>query len=1013
MRKRTIVGLLVLGCAWIPGGAAAQDGGIRGVVMDQDFEVPLPGVKVRVSETGQETVTSSGGAFSLQGLEPGSYTVLFSKTGYARGTKPGVVVVPGQLAEADLSLAGEYEEMNELVVRDIQLGGASEVGLLNLRLESSALMDSVGADLMGKAGASDAAQALRLVSGATVQDGKYAVIRGLPDRYVSSQMNGVRLPTADADKRAVQLDQFPAALIESVQVTKTFTPDQQGDASGGAVNVVLKGLPDGPVLQGGFGIEANSQVIEKRNDFLTYKGGGVDYWGKDGGGRNIPPPDGSVGGRPAIPLNSSVGTSRGTAPSSYSWGAGVGNLIKFDSGLKVGGLANMYYKRKASTYSGGQQNKYASYLPSDPTYLPPSMLGDPHLLPEVLGDSGNNPYVNGAADFRTELYDAEQSVDQVKWGVLGTFGIETENHQLSLLYMQTHVAEDKTTLLEDTRGKAFFDPGNQNPVTAPYNRSQALDYRERDTDTLQLGGHHVLPFPDWVDGDFFELLDPEIDWYAAASSAAMDNPDKRLFADRWTPERTQTNRHGQVRITPPTYAGVTPGENINLGYFQRIWKNIEEDSDQYAANAKWPFKQWTGSEGYLKAGLFGDRVERAFDQTSYSNEGDSQFRQGLDWGKFWSDTWMVDPTTPVVKSLYDAGYDGRQDISAWYGMVDLPLCSFINFVGGARFESTELSVDSRPSSSFARYFDTDTLGWVTLQGSDAQHVKYAQDDVLPSLGVELRPLEKVTLRATYAQTVARQTFKELSPIQQQEYFGGDVFVGNPGLKMSALENYDLRLDYSPYPGGLLSFSWFYKSIKDPIEYIQRQVEFTFTQPVNYPEGTMQGYEAELRQQLGKWWNPLEGLAIGLNATLIDSEVTLPEDEYGSFVASGVYTPFRTRKMMCTPDYLFNANLTYDIPHWGTRLALFYNYTGETLVSGESIVLSNAKHSPALYALPYGTLNFSLSQKLGEHWTLKFKIKNITNPEIREEYRSESYADTAIRSSYTKGTDFSVGVTAAW
>ena len=118
-------------------------------------------------------------------------------------------------------------------------------GLLHLRFESPALMDSISSDLMSRAGASDAASALRLVAGATVQDGKSAVIRGLPDRYVSSQLNGVRLPTADEDKRAVELDQFPSAVIESIQVSKTFTPDQQGDASGGAVNVRAQGHPDG------------------------------------------------------------------------------------------------------------------------------------------------------------------------------------------------------------------------------------------------------------------------------------------------------------------------------------------------------------------------------------------------------------------------------------------------------------------------------------------------------------------------------------------------------------------------------------------------------------------------------------------------------------------------------------------------------------------------------------------------------------------------------------------------
>lgn len=961
--------------------------------MDQDFEVPLPGVTVRISETGQEAVSSDSGSYVLENLPPGAYTLIFSKSGYARITKSGIVVVAGQLAEAEASMAGEYEEMDELVVRDIQLGGASEIGLLNLRMDSPALMDSVGSDLMGKAGASDAAQALRLVSGATVQDGKYAVIRGLPDRYVSSQMNGVRLPTADVDKRAVQLDQFPAAMIESVQVSKTFTPDQQGDASGGAVNVVLKGVPDARVLKASVGTEVNSQVWKARDNFLTYRGGGVDYWGLGSGSRAIPA-DGNFGG--------AVGTARGDAPASYSWEIGAGDKYEFDSGVKVGGFANFYYKHDASYYDGGKQDKYTTY----------SVNGTLHLLPEISGGSGDNPYYNGGENFLTELYDAEQSVDEVQWGALGSFGVETENNHLSLLYMLTHVAEDKTTLLEDTRGKAMFDPQGQNTLTAPFHRSQALDYKERDTQTLQLSGHHVVPFPELGDNDYFQLLDPEIDWYAATSSATQDNPDRRLFASKWKPEVSRTNSTGAIRVTPPTYAGVAPGENINLGYFQRTWKNIEENSDQFAVNGKLPFTQWSESKGYLKMGLFNDKVDRTYDQQSFSNEGDQRSQAGLGWDQLWSDYWTESPATPLKQSDYDVGYDGQQDISAWYYMVDLPLWSFVNVVGGARFERTDLSVDSRPRSNVVRYFDTDTLGWVKLEGSDAEHVSYSQNDVLPSVGMELRPVGSVTLRASYAETVARQTFKELAPVSQSEYFGADVFAGNPNLRMSSLENYDLRCDYNPYPGGLVSLSWFYKSITDPIEYIQRSVEYTFTQPVNYPSGTMQGFEAEVRQQLGQWWDPLEGLSVGLNATLIDSEVSLPQDEIDSLANAG-FEPFHTRRMMGAPDYLLNANLTYDIAATGTQLGLFYNYIGETLAAGESIVLSSAQLSPAIYENPYGTLNFSLSQKLGDHWSLKFKLKNITNPAIQREYRSEYAAETPLKNSYTKGVDCSVGVSSTW
>ncbi len=79
------------------------------------------------------------------------------------------------------------------------------------------------------------------------------------------------------------------------------------------------------------------------------------------------------------------------------------------------------------------------------------------------------------------------------------------------------------------------------------------------------------------------------------------------------------------------------------------------------------------------------------------------------------------------------------------------------------------------------------------------------------------------------------------------------------------------MDCSRSPG-------FYKEIKDPIEYVQRIAGFTFTTPVNYPEGELTGLELELRQDIGRVWEPLQGLFFGANATFIDSQVTLPDDE---------------------------------------------------------------------------------------------------------------------------------------
>ena len=194
---------------------AQQAGSLRGVVLDREFAAPVTGATVTIVENGLKVTTNDQGNYVFNDLRPGRYTVTIVKDGFVRQVTQDVLVSEGRLTDLDVELAGEFQDMDEVVVQELELGG-SESALLELRLESPALLDSIGADMMAKAGAGDAASALLLVSGATVQDGKYAVVRGLPDRYVSAQLDGVRLPTSDAKRRAVQLDQFPSAIIQSV-----------------------------------------------------------------------------------------------------------------------------------------------------------------------------------------------------------------------------------------------------------------------------------------------------------------------------------------------------------------------------------------------------------------------------------------------------------------------------------------------------------------------------------------------------------------------------------------------------------------------------------------------------------------------------------------------------------------------------------------------------------------------------------------------------------------------------
>jgi hypothetical protein len=266
--------------------AHAQDAGtLRGFVTDRDFGGPVVGATITVVEAVLRTTTGADGGYSLS-LPQGRYTVIISRDGFTRQVRSDVVVNGLQLTDLDAEMQGEYEDMDEFIVQELELGG-SEASLLTLRLDSPQLLDSVGADIISKAGASDAAAALLLVPGASVQEGRYAVVRGLPDRYVAALLDGVRLPTSDAERRAVQLDQFPSAVIQSLQVSKTFTPDQQGDSSGGAINIDLKDLPDQPFFQLKGQLGTNSQVQGAGNKFLSYQGADIPVWGGNAG-RNIP-----------------------------------------------------------------------------------------------------------------------------------------------------------------------------------------------------------------------------------------------------------------------------------------------------------------------------------------------------------------------------------------------------------------------------------------------------------------------------------------------------------------------------------------------------------------------------------------------------------------------------------------------------------------------------------------------------------------------------------------------------
>ena len=618
------------------------------------------------------------------------------------------------------------------------------------------------------------------------------------------------------------------------------------------------------------------------------------------------------------------------------------------------------------------------------------------VVPRPLQE-GNNP--------RSALFDITQAVQSVQWGTLLTGGLQAGESRLDTTYIFTRTTEDTTTVAEDTRGKAFFFPGHDpaDPSTPghaipndfPFIRTQSLSYQERTIESLQFSGKLVAPFE-----RFGILLPPELTATVATSQADSNTPDERQLGSVWFPGDG---------TTAPQYSSFQPAQNINFGNLQRTFLRVEEESEQFRIDLKMPFEQWTGDEGYIKAGYFEDEVTRSFDQEAFTNAMGSLAPSGLRFDQFRSDTFPFE-NQPITESQQDIDYAGSQRIRAYYLMGELPLLSSLTVWGGVRWEESDVSVTLDPEAGALRApplggSSNALLDFRTPGVADASRSRL---DPLPAVGFAYNPIPELKLRGSYAETLARQTFRELSSALQFEFLGGPVFIGNPDLTVAEIQNYDLRADYTPYAGGLVSVSWFAKELKNPIETLNRQVgALAFTTAVNSPDGELTGVELETRHDLGQVYEPLTGLSLGANATFLNARVTATDGEIERLEALPGAEVVRRRDATGTPEFLYNLYLTYDYQPAQTRLSLFYTVEGETLLAGGGRPRStDSEIFPSIYQSEIETLNFTWQQGIGRWLNFRFQARNLTNPGIQEVYRGFGLTEDVRRSYFTRGIDFS-------
>ena len=258
----------------LAGALLAQKGTITGTITaNEGGKVqPMPFVNVALKGTNTGGTTDLDGKYSFQ-AEPGAHVLVVSFVGYEPVERP-VTVSAGSSVTVDILMESEGIDIKEFEVVTT-MDRERESAQLMERKQSVALVQSIGAQELKKKGASDVAEGLQKVVGLSTVGGRYLVVRGLSDRYNSAYLNGLPLPSPDPDMKVPPLDILPTDVVESISVTKAFTPDLYGDFSGGAVNIATKRATGENILKVslGGGLNTRSTFQEQR----SYNGGGSDF----------------------------------------------------------------------------------------------------------------------------------------------------------------------------------------------------------------------------------------------------------------------------------------------------------------------------------------------------------------------------------------------------------------------------------------------------------------------------------------------------------------------------------------------------------------------------------------------------------------------------------------------------------------------------------------------------------------------------------------------------------------
>ena len=813
--------------------------------------------------------------------------------------------------------------------------------------EISAVLDSSSIE---RAGDDNIAIALTRLAGLSLVRGKYVYVRGLGDRYSSASLNGLNLPSPEPLKRVVPLDLFPTSIIESSVVQKTYSADMPGEFGGGMVEIKTKAVPLDRIFEFSASTSFNTATSLK-DDGLMYDGG-EDSLGYDNGIRSIPS---SV--QNAINNNLKLDRSNFNSTQLANFGREFENsaLWVIQSGDVP--LDESYSLTYGDSLDGLGIDQIINIPSATMGFMVTGGYKNSWDTQEGIRQTGDLQNVGGTVNVIVQNDKTFRSTtNDITAYAMAVLGVETDLSELKYTGLYIHKGSKEARILQG------YDSSDSANV-----REDFTEFYERELT------NHQLNFNKTFENGW------NLNVGLSDGEAERDSPYERVVFYE------DGNNDGVYLY------------DVNTGRNQTQFSMVEDQTTNVVIDLEIPF----GSSTFLRAGVESLENDRSAEVRSYRflDAGGSIPGDGLDnrIDYIFADQ-NFDPNRLLVientASSSPAGYLGLLEVDSTYISVESKIGDNFEITAGIRHEDGLQQVNT---------FDLFTGVDSTIDRS------IEEDYLLPSMTLTYLPEfdENLQFRLGLSQTIARPTFRELSPTLFIDVDTDRVIAGSLYLQDSEIDNIDLRAEYYFGLNQFLTAGIFYKDILNPIEEtVNESGDLIITSYQNVPSAEITGFEIEYEQIFEAIMDSNNDLIVKFNYTDTDSEVIVnPGDTYINNLGTSVNAQTllangRDTRLQGQSDTIANFQIGLDNLQDQSEATLIFNYVSDRVRARGVDVLPDIIEEPPLL------VDFTYSRVLAyPNYDLKLslELRNL----LDEEYYA-SMRNVAIYDQYDLGQSASLG-----